>query len=53
MIMRKSKLVLAILAIVFFIILVIIAIDISSRTNFPGQKESPPEQVKPDTTIND
>jgi hypothetical protein len=44
MIMRKSKFLFIILAIVFFVILALIAIDISSRTSFPGQNNSSTEQ---------
>jgi hypothetical protein len=51
--MRKSKLVFIIIAIVFFIIMTIIAIDISSRTSFPGQNKAPVEQMETDTTTND
>ena len=43
--MRKSKLIFIALAIIFFVILVLIAIDISSRTSFPGQTKSTTEEL--------
>ena len=48
--MQKSKLLFVILAIVFIVILVIVAIDITSRTNFPGQNKSPSEKIESDST---
>jgi len=50
--MRKSKLVFIIFAIVFFIILIIIALDISSRTKFPGPQKPASEQSDNKTSVN-
>lgn len=36
--MRRSKLVFIILAVIFLIILALIAMDFSSKTSFPGKK---------------
>ena len=43
--MRKSKLIFVVLAIIFFLIMAIIAFDISSRTSFPGQNKSTTEEL--------
>jgi hypothetical protein len=47
--MRKSKLLFGILALIFIIILVLVAIDISSRTTFPGQHKQEIEKVETDS----
>jgi hypothetical protein len=48
--MRKSKLLFGIFALIFIVILVLIAIDISSRTTFPGQHDRETEEVEVDAT---
>jgi hypothetical protein len=40
--MKRSKLLFLIFAIIFFVILAIIAFDIAKRTTFPGKKPSEP-----------
>ena len=45
--MKRSKLVFLIIAIIFFVILAIIAYDIAMKTTFPGKRSKKPvvEQV--------
>jgi Flp pilus assembly protein CpaB len=40
--MKRSKLIFLIIAILFFVILAIIAFDIANRTTFPGKKPAAP-----------
>jgi len=47
--MSKSKLVFLVLALFFILLLILFAIDISSRTSFPGQDKSNPEIIEADT----
>ena len=47
--MSKSKLVFVVLSVIFIIILIIVAIDISSRTTFPGKKKQGTEQFDSDS----
>jgi ABC-type cobalt transport system substrate-binding protein len=49
--MRKSKLLFVVLAVVFIVILVLIAIDFSSRTTFPGHRGATNGQVDADTAL--
>jgi hypothetical protein len=51
--MRKSKLLFGIIALIFVIILVLIAIDISSRTTFPGRHNQDTEAVSVDSATVD
>lgn len=44
--MKKSKLLFLILSILFLLILIWIAMDISSRTTFPGHKKPATEKVE-------
>lgn len=48
--MDKKKLTFLILAAIFLIIMVIIGIDISTRTTFPGSKGNLKERISPSDT---
>jgi len=50
--MSKSKRLFFIISIIFIILLVLIAIDFSSRTHFPGNKKPSVEQKDDSTTLN-
>jgi len=43
--MKKSKLIFLILAVIFFVIVLVIAYDISSKTTHPGAKSKNQEQL--------
>jgi hypothetical protein len=46
--MKKSKLVFLIIAALFLIAVVLIGIDISSKTTFPGSKGNLKERIAPE-----
>lgn len=51
--MSKNKIIFLVLGGIFLLIMVIIGIDISSRTTFPGSKGNLKERIAPaDTTSN-
>ncbi|MFT6867121.1 MAG: ABC-type cobalt transport system substrate-binding protein [Cyclobacteriaceae bacterium] len=43
--MKKSKKIFLIIAIIFVIIMILIGIDINSRTTWPGSKKNLPERL--------
>lgn len=49
--MNKKKLLFLIIAAIFLIAMVIIGIDISSRTTFPGSKGNLKERIVPTDSI--
>ncbi len=52
--MKKSKKIFLILSVIFFLIIILISIDISRKTTFPGSKNHWEETVAPsDSTNND
>jgi hypothetical protein len=50
--MSKNKKIFLLLGGIFLIIVIIIGIDISSRTTFPGSKGNLKERIAPADTIN-
>ncbi len=49
--MNRKKLIFLIIAVLFMIAMVIIGIDISSRTTFPGSKGNLKERIVPTDSI--
>ena len=47
--MKKSKKLFLLIAALFFVVLIIVGIDISQRTTFPGSKSRFEETLSPDS----
>ncbi len=45
--MNKNKLIFLILAVIFMIIVIIVGLDMSSKTTFPGSKGNLKERIAP------
>ncbi|MGY6547220.1 hypothetical protein [Arthrospiribacter ruber] len=50
--MNKNKLVFLIIAVIFFLVMLYIGYDISSRTTFPGSKGNLKERIAPSDSLN-
>jgi hypothetical protein len=49
--MNKNKKIFLVIGIIFMIIMVLIGVDIASRTTFPGSKGNLKERIAPSDTV--
>ncbi|EOZ98609.1 hypothetical protein A33Q_1263 [Indibacter alkaliphilus LW1] len=49
--MNKNKLVFLIIAVIFFVVMLYVGYDISTRTTFPGSKGNLKERIAPSDSL--